>query len=472
MTNNFRDLQNLPSQLNLIQKKKNVQNEKVAFRDKEKWIRVDEFGPYFYKENYDLCTPFKKVSILKNERRRPSAENIRLTRIREKLGTSDKKVQNLRDQLIYVKEEFLKTNVHVVSCVVADWRGENRSTGSDDSLDEQQQAVVTGDRCAPGPRGAFSYSLEEFNLRNYNDAQIQTENVIELESRLEKFNLLSSEFNDFQNEIEVLCDEGDLEIQYQMRSDFEDDYFSQLSTSKKIINEFYRLKDEQCNVHVAPSVSGGNVLETQNQLAKFWELEELPAEMTAMSADDIFCENLFVNTTFRDNSGRFVVTIPLKESPTKLDDLLSGASSEAEAVQLCNEVSDILSGAGFHLRKFNCNSRQVLSQIENPSDCNMLSLGTRKKTKTLGLYWSCEDDTLTYKSRVKWKYTQDKLKEGMLVLVKDKNTHSLCWRLGRVTIVHRGPDGIARVATIRTADGEIKRSFSTLCPLPVTDNCD
>ncbi|KAJ8983759.1 hypothetical protein NQ317_017862 [Molorchus minor] len=51
-------------------------------------------------------------------------------------------------------------------------------------------------------------------------------------------------------------------------------------------------------------------------------------------------------------------------------------------------------------------------------------------------------------SRVKWKYTQDKLKEGMLVLVKDKNTHSLCWRLGRVTIVHRGPDGIARVATI------------------------
>ncbi|KAJ8983754.1 hypothetical protein NQ317_017857 [Molorchus minor] len=28
--------------------------------------------------------------------------------------------------------------------------------------------------------------------------------------------------------------------------------------------------------------------EAQNQLAKFWELEELPAEMTAMSADDIF----------------------------------------------------------------------------------------------------------------------------------------------------------------------------------------
>ncbi|KAJ8983758.1 hypothetical protein NQ317_017861 [Molorchus minor] len=91
-----------------------------------------------------------------------------------------------------------------------------------------------------------------------------------VKARLTLFKKYLDKFSDaqiliFQNEIEVLCDEGDLEIQYQMRSDFEDDDFSQLSTSKKIINEFYRLKDEQCNVHVAPSVSGGNVLESNSR---------------------------------------------------------------------------------------------------------------------------------------------------------------------------------------------------------------
>jgi hypothetical protein len=36
------------------------------------------------------------------------------------------------------------------------------------------------------------------------------------------------------------------------------------------------------------------------------------------------------------------------------------------------------------------------------------------------------------------------------------------WKPARVLILHPGPDGIARVATLKTADGEIKRPLVKL----------
>lgn len=107
MSNHFRDIDNLQLQLKLVQKKKNLLNEKIAFRDGIKWLRVEEFGSYLYKENYDPCTPFKTVSILQNENRRPHSEDVQLRRVNEKTGKlSQKKILNLRDQMPYVKEEY------------------------------------------------------------------------------------------------------------------------------------------------------------------------------------------------------------------------------------------------------------------------------------------------------------------------------------------------------------------------------
>lgn len=81
MTNHFRNINMLQTQLKVIKKKKNLLNEKVPFRDGIKWVRVEEFGSYLYKENYDPFTPFKKVSILHNENIKPNPENIYYTRI-------------------------------------------------------------------------------------------------------------------------------------------------------------------------------------------------------------------------------------------------------------------------------------------------------------------------------------------------------------------------------------------------------
>ncbi|XP_061720563.1 uncharacterized protein LOC133527531 [Cydia pomonella] len=67
--------------------------------------------------------------------------------------------------------------------------------------------------------------------------------------------------------------------------------------------------------------------------------------------------------------------------------------------------------------------------------------------------------------RTKWKTKKDDISLNSLVLIKDDNLPPLKWRLGRVTRLYPGSDGVNRVADILTATGTIRRSFSKICPL-------
>lgn len=64
-------------------------------------------------------------------------------------------------------------------------------------------------------------------------------------------------------------------------------------------------------------------IDVQSQLAKFWALEECTTRKL-WSQEEILCEEHFQLHTKREN-GRFVVTIPLKDSLSKLDDSKSQA---------------------------------------------------------------------------------------------------------------------------------------------------
>ncbi|XP_052738240.1 uncharacterized protein LOC128198203 [Bicyclus anynana] len=68
-------------------------------------------------------------------------------------------------------------------------------------------------------------------------------------------------------------------------------------------------------------------------------------------------------------------------------------------------------------------------------------------------------------TRTKWKSPSRDITEDMLVLIKEDNSPPLKWRLGRVTEVSRGKDGVARVAYIRTSEGIIQRACSKICPI-------
>ena len=72
--------------------------------------------------------------------------------------------------------------------------------------------------------------------------------------------------------------------------------------------------------------------------------------------------------------------------------------------------------------------------------------------------------------RHKWADGNHNIKEGSLVILKEKNQPPMHWSLGRVVASYPGDDGIIRCVTVRTIDGEFKRSVKLLAPLPIDNN--
>ncbi|KAL4101089.1 hypothetical protein QTP88_021109 [Uroleucon formosanum] len=52
----------------------------------------------------------------------------------------------------------------------------------------------------------------------------------------------------------------------------------------------------------------------ENQIENFWKIEEVP-RLTNMSKEDQICEDHFLKTFKRNESGRYVVRLPFKETP-------------------------------------------------------------------------------------------------------------------------------------------------------------
>lgn len=77
----------------------------------------------------------------------------------------------------------------------------------------------------------------------------------------------------------------------------------------------------------------------------------------------------------------------------------------------------------------------------------------------------------TLQERGKWRINQNhQLSIGSLVLLKEDNLPPLRWRLGRIALLHPGSDGVVRVVTVRTSSGEVKRSVTKVCVLPVEED--
>ncbi|XP_072379310.1 uncharacterized protein [Diabrotica undecimpunctata] len=84
-----------------------------------------------------------------------------------------------------------------------------------------------------------------------------------------------------------------------------------------------------------------------------------------------------------------------------VDDLITGADSIQEAVSLGVGISKILSEGCFKLRKWHSNSDTILQIIKGdvPSQKtnSPVQFSEGQNTKTLGLGWSCDSDSLTFK---------------------------------------------------------------------------
>lgn len=59
------------------------------------------------------------------------------------------------------------------------------------------------------------------------------------------------------------------------------------------------------------------------------------------------------------------------------------------------------------------------------------------------------------------------LRDGQLVIMLDEHQAPLKWPLARIVAVHPGPDGVARVVTLKTSKGIVKRPVVKICLLPM-----
>lgn len=72
-------------------------------------------------------------------------------------------------------------------------------------------------------------------------------------------------------------------------------------------------------------------------------------------------------------------------------------------------------------------------------------------------------------NRTKWRRNQSPLNIGDMVILKEDNVMPLHWRMGRVTKLYPGNDGMPRVADVYTSRGTIKRAVNKMCLLPIDE---
>jgi len=71
--------------------------------------------------------------------------------------------------------------------------------------------------------------------------------------------------------------------------------------------------------------------------------------------------------------------------------------------------------------------------------------------------------------RTKWKIKTRNLKVGDLVILKEDNTPTLYWPLGRVTKLYSGQGGVVRVINVKTARGDYKRAVKSVTLVPMIE---
>ncbi|XP_059053804.1 uncharacterized protein LOC131848062 [Achroia grisella] len=72
--------------------------------------------------------------------------------------------------------------------------------------------------------------------------------------------------------------------------------------------------------------------------------------------------------------------------------------------------------------------------------------------------------------RSKWQTKQNSVQEGDMVVLKDPNLPPLQWRVGRVSRLYPGSDGVTRVIDAHTAKGILRRAVAKVCLLPTSSS--
>ncbi|XP_065082970.1 uncharacterized protein LOC135705275 [Ochlerotatus camptorhynchus] len=98
-----------------------------------------------------------------------------------------------------------------------------------------------------------------------------------------------------------------------------------------------------------------------------------------------------------DNKEEFPLAAERIPKNFYVDDLLSGANTIEEAIHLRNEIRDVLAIAGFNLRKWNSNERQLLGSVASEEIFSIKLPQEEDTVKALGIRWIPQDDIFYFK---------------------------------------------------------------------------
>ncbi|UYV70234.1 hypothetical protein LAZ67_7002251 [Cordylochernes scorpioides] len=76
-----------------------------------------------------------------------------------------------------------------------------------------------------------------------------------------------------------------------------------------------------------------------------------------------------------------------------VDDLLTGDQTIAETKELIDQLKDLMKRGGFHLRKWNSNCHEIVSQVEEMNEEKKINLEKGAISKILGIVWDHVQDT-------------------------------------------------------------------------------
>ena len=110
------------------------------------------------------------------------------------------------------------------------------------------------------------------------------------------------------------------------------------------------------------------------------------------------CSSLALRRTAEDNVGEFSEDIvKTVKRNFYVDDCLKSVRSVGNAVEVVDQLREILSRGGFRLTKWSCNRSEVLDKIPQDEKApSVLDLDLDKDKlpvkRTLGLHWNMEND--------------------------------------------------------------------------------
>ncbi|XP_054721417.1 uncharacterized protein LOC129231194 [Uloborus diversus] len=98
-----------------------------------------------------------------------------------------------------------------------------------------------------------------------------------------------------------------------------------------------------------------------------------------------------------EESEKFPHASQVVKSDFYVDDLMTGAESVEEVIQLQQEIIEMLKRGGFEIKKWSSNEELVLENIPPESRATSLPLEIRDDVKTLGVLWNPATDTFSFR---------------------------------------------------------------------------